>query len=283
MSDHQGGVVDREIESDSSLPSLVESETDSDEEDYRQLEAQELIITSSSSNENPAISASTSRVEGVLSTHPLLSSAVLSVTNAAVGEREEEEDEGSDDDIPSLVDSSSSEDELEENMDVRNVRPRHSAAGPAPSGTGILPPSQWRQSGGRTSAQQSFNTANLQDNVLPNMNFVPSGANTQPVPTMPLRAPGQPSARSNRRTYQTYWNSATAPSVAPRVTWQSSPGAPMNAEVQMQANFGAPGLNLLSSILGAQFQRLGGTHEFIADIRDMPLDPILQVRVSGGR
>jgi hypothetical protein len=115
------------------------------------------------------------------------------------------------------------------------------------------------------------------------MNFVPSGANTQPVPTMPLRAPGQPSARSNRRTYQTYWNSATAPSVAPRVTWQSSPGAPMNAEVQMQANFGAPGLNLLSSILGAQFQRLGGTHEFIADIRDMPLDPILQVRVSGGR
>ena len=271
MSDHQSGVVDRlddQIESDSSLPSLVESETDSDEEDYRQLEAQELIITSSSSNENPAISASTSRV-GV-------------VTNAAAGEQEAEEDEGSDDDIPSLVDSSSSEDELEENMDVRNVRPRHSAAGPAPSGTGILPPSQWRQSGGRTSAYQSFNTANLQDSVLPNMNFVPSGANTQPVLTMPLRAPGQPSARSNRRTYQTYWNSATAPSVAPRVTWQSSPGAPMNAEVQMQASFGAPGLNLLSSILGAQFQRLGGTHEFIADIRDMPLDPILQVRVSGG-
>ena len=168
-------------------------------------------------------------------------------------------------------------------MDVRNVRPRHSAAGPAPSSTGILPPSQWRQSGGRTSAYQSFNTANVQDNALPNMNFVPSGANTQPVLTMPLRAPGHPSARSNRRTYQTYWNSATAPSVAPRVTWQSSPGAPMNAEVQMQASFGAPGLNFLSSILGAQFQRLGGTHEFIADIRDMPLDPILQVRVSGGR
>lgn len=322
--------------SEKSLPSLVgsfsSSDTDSDEEDYRQLEAQERARDAPPADSRTladVLAATTSRRRGSLQqaarqqgvweqavrrlsaglAAPLSSlaedpvrtdsatRAVRSTNTAArrhVREtRETRSNSDSDESLPELVASSMSSAQDSDDDEPRRARNSNNRTEPFAAAPMFIQ---------RQRDDYGFVHSNGQS--IPSTQYPASTA------TRPVDPPFEAGSRNNARvrsTSQSLWNS----DAAPRAGFQASrPGMPQ-MHVQMVggnggtlwmdgggmtnnvrsggrggagARAGRPAnltlrlgpMGVLSAIMGSQLQ-LDGNSEVFGDIRDMPLDPILQV------
>lgn len=279
-------------ESDATLEaSECYSVTDSDEEDYRQLESPEVMLADA----EPALDAPLSS----LSVIPQIILPPWAHAPARLPSRREEESSG--DALPDLVASSSSEESTDDEEPIRrNVRPRHAESFPPgviaiDMGSPLRSAYSW---GADADFQRDASARNNRQSASP-LFFQRPAVNAHmpyplmPFPNMPLQ--GETRTRANTSMHSPYqsWNSSGGfPEVAPRTfvqvldtqtgqTWPVDQGMPGNGG----ARGGLPNLapvDLLSSILGMGLSgmRLDPNSPAAAHMRNMPLDPFLQVRVS---
>ena len=305
---------------DSSMPSLVgssESDTDSDEEDYRQLEEMSSGVTASISSPDAPLSSLAAADSGDTHDDGSRVSQIQQSIRPRSSNNGNDSDESvpeliirpgfsnngndSDESLPELIMSSSSESEGSgDEGSGRNVRPRH-AANPSqtnhPSG-----PVRRDEGNSRQPSSNVSSRTGARNETNANASYRSFGASRRET-TSRINLRG-------RNNYQNYWNSEPdsagyadslqrAPPHAPAAPRAAPPGVPMGAIVQViggnalwgpiEEDVGNEGEERfrreiagslptwLSSLLGSQGIRLEGTSEGFADIRDLPLDPILQV------
>jgi len=267
-----------------------ECHTDSDQEDYRQLELPEVVLAGA----EPALDDPLSS----LSVIPYIVLAPRAHFSASLPSRRDEESSG--DALPDLIASSSSEESMDDDEQIhRNVRPRHAESFTSEMiamdmGSPLIS-THW---GVDAHFQRDASALNNRQGAPPLFFQRPAGNPHMPYPHMPfpnMPLPAETRTRANTSMHSPYqsWNSSGGfPEVAPRTfvqvldtqtgqTWPVDQGMPGNGG----ARGGLPNLapvDLLSSILGLGMSgmRLDPNSPAAAQMRNMHLDPILQVRVS---
>ena len=278
---------------DSDLPTLINSsssETDSDEDDYRQLEQREDARpgVQSPSEASPPSSLAASPGSAPSAGLPAAGVAPEAHASAARDVRREY----SSDSLPELVNTSSSENESSsesEDWNRRNVRPRR--AGDMPSSAPALPPDSPRDFGSLSNIHGVSNNRYQPAPMSHGRSFFAQADHRPGRPvTIDMIGGGTSDGRYRRsqNSYQMRWNSAV------RSRQAHHPPEP-RAQAVLQVvglediagdNLGQGGerralgpMDVLSSILGIQGLRLGldPSSDAFADMRDIPLDPIMQV------
>jgi len=292
MAAHHDADIEQDYSDSESDATLEASEcysvTDSDEEDYRQLESPEVVLADA----EPALDAPLSS----LSVIPQIILPPWAHAPARLPSRREEESSG--DALPDLVASSSSEESTDDEEPIRrNVRPRHAESFPPgviaiDMGSPLRSAYSW---GADADFQRDASARNNRQSASPLFFQRPAGNAHMPYPHMPfpnMPLQGETRTRANTSMHSPYqsWNSSGGfPEVAPRTfvqvldtqtgqTWPVDQGMPGNGG----ARGGLPNLapvDLLSSILGMGLSgmRLDPNSPAAAHMRNMPLDPFLQV------
>lgn len=281
----------RQDEDSEDLPTLVNSsssETDSDEDDYRQLEqwgdARPGVQSPSEASPLSSLAAS----PGSAPSAGLPAAGVAHASGARDGRREY-----SSDSLPELVNTSSSEDASSsdsEDRNRRNVRPRR--AGNTPSSAPARRPDSPRDFGSLSNIHGVSNNRHQPAPMRDGSSFFALADHRPGRPvTIDMIGGGTRDGdggyrRSSQDGYQMRWNSAVGSRQA-----HHPPEPRAQAVLQVVGledmggdNLGQGGerralgpMDLLSSILGIQRLRLDPSSEAFADMRDIPLDPIMQV------